>query len=109
MLWGTDSIWYGSPQDQIQAFRSFQISPEYREKYGYPEITPEIRAKVFGLNATKPYKIDLKEVKKRASHDGLTRKRANYAEKADPHFRTFGPKTRREFVNLLKLNGGSRL
>ena len=25
VLWGTDSIWYGSPQDQIQAFRSFEI------------------------------------------------------------------------------------
>ena len=25
VLWGTDSIWYGSPQDQIQAFRTFQI------------------------------------------------------------------------------------
>jgi uncharacterized protein len=23
VLWGTDSIWYGSPQDQIQGFRSF--------------------------------------------------------------------------------------
>ena len=30
VLWGTDSIWYGSPQDQIQAFRTFQISPELR-------------------------------------------------------------------------------
>ena len=26
VLWGTDSIWYGSPQDQIVAFRTFQIS-----------------------------------------------------------------------------------
>ena len=40
VLWGTDSIWYGSPQDQIQAFRTFQISPELRAKHGYPEITP---------------------------------------------------------------------
>ena len=24
----TDSIWYGSPQDQLQAFRTFQIAPE---------------------------------------------------------------------------------
>ena len=32
MLWGTDSIWYGSPQDQIQAFRTFQIAPEFREQ-----------------------------------------------------------------------------
>ena len=57
MLWGTDSIWYGSPQDQIQAFRTFQIAPEFREKYGYPEITPALRAKIFGLNAMKPYGI----------------------------------------------------
>jgi hypothetical protein len=27
VLWGTDSIWYGSPQDQIQAFRRFKIAP----------------------------------------------------------------------------------
>ena len=32
VLWGTDSIWYGSPQDQIQAFRTFQIAPELRER-----------------------------------------------------------------------------
>ena len=30
VLWGTDSIWYGSPQDQIQAFRAFQISDEFQ-------------------------------------------------------------------------------
>ena len=37
VLWGTDSIWYGSPQDQIQAFRTFQIAPELRDKHGYTE------------------------------------------------------------------------
>ena len=26
VLWGTDSIWYGTPQDQIQAFRTFEIT-----------------------------------------------------------------------------------
>jgi len=52
---GHDSIWYGSPQDQIQAFRAFQIAPALREKHGYPEITPQLRAKVFGLNAAKIY------------------------------------------------------
>ena len=64
VLWGTDSIWYGSPQDQIQAFRTFQISPELRAKHGYPEITPALRAKVFGLNATRPYPMSAAEVKK---------------------------------------------
>ncbi len=54
VLWGTDSIWYGSPQDQIQAFRTFQIAPSLREAHGYPELTPALRAKVFGLSAMRP-------------------------------------------------------
>ena len=69
VLWGTDSIWYGSPQDQIQAFRTFQISQQFREKYGYPEITPALRAKIFGLNAAKVYKISPEEIRLRARGD----------------------------------------
>jgi hypothetical protein len=69
VLWGTDSIWYGSPQDQIQAFRTFQISEQLREKHGYPEITPELRAKVFGLNAMKPYRISADEMKRHMAQD----------------------------------------
>ncbi len=37
VLWGTDSIWYGSPQDQIQAFRVFQISGERAAYLERPE------------------------------------------------------------------------
>ena len=36
VLWGTDSIWYGSPQDQIQALRTFEISPELQETLRVP-------------------------------------------------------------------------
>lgn len=51
ILWGTDAIWYGSPQDQIQAFRAFEITPEFQERYGYPALTPERKPKIFGLRA----------------------------------------------------------
>jgi len=108
VLWGTDSIWYGSPQDQIQAFRTFQISQQFREQYGYPEITPALRAKVFGLNATRVYKISPDEIKLRAGGDRVTRERMAYLENPQPHYLTYGPKTRREFLNLLRWNGGSR-
>jgi predicted TIM-barrel fold metal-dependent hydrolase len=108
VLWGTDSIWYGSPQDQIQAFRTFQISPALRAKHGYPEMTAALRAKVFGLNATRPYNISADEVKKRASIDNVARERLAYREHTEPHYLTYGPKTRREFLNLLRWNGGSR-
>ena len=106
VLWGTDSIWYGSPQDQIQAFRAFQIAPDFREKYGYPEITPALRAKVFGLNATRPYGISADEVKLRARRDPIAGERLAYREQPEPHFRTRGPKTRREFLNLLAWSDG---
>jgi hypothetical protein len=108
VLWGTDSIWYGSPQDQIQAFRTFQIAEELRDKYGYLEITPRLRAKVFGLNAMRPYHISIEEMKQRAAHDRIASERLAYRETPNPHFRTHGPKTRREFLNLLAWNGGQR-
>jgi predicted TIM-barrel fold metal-dependent hydrolase len=108
VLWGTDSIWYGSPQDQIQAFRAFQIAPEFRDRFGYPEITPELRAKVFGLNAMRPYGITAEEMKHRARRDAVAAERVAYRERPEPHFRTRGPKTRREFLNLLGWNAGSR-
>ena len=108
VLWGTDSIWYGSPQDQIQAFRAFQIAPEFRDRYGYPEITPQLRAKIFGLNAMRPYAISAEEMKLRARRDAVAGERLAYRERPEPHFQTRGPKTRREFLNLLGWNGGSR-
>lgn len=108
VLWGTDSIWYGSPQDQIQAFRTFQIAPELRSIYGYPEITSAQRAKIFGLNAARVYGISAEEVRKHTRADAIARERHAYHERPQPHYRTYGPKTRREFLNLLRWNGGSR-
>lgn len=101
VLWGTDSIWYGSPQDQIQAFRAFQISADFQEKYNYQPISKEVKAKIFGLNATKPYQISAAEITKFLAKDQITRNKQNYLNNPQPHFKTYGPKTRREFLNLM--------
>jgi predicted TIM-barrel fold metal-dependent hydrolase len=103
VIWGTDSIWYGSPQDQIQAFRTFQIAPELREKHGYATMTPELRQKVFAYNAAKPYNLSIEEMKKKAKIDAVADKRLAY-EQPNPTFRTYGPRTRREFLNLASWN-----
>jgi hypothetical protein len=58
ILWGTDSIWYGSPQSQIEAFRAFEITPEYQERFGYPALTADVKARILGLNAARVYGID---------------------------------------------------
>ena len=100
VLWGTDSIWYGSPQDQIQAFRTFQISPELQERHGYPRMTPALRAKIFGRNALKIYPVDAAALRKHVRTDRVTRAREEYRERPDPAFVSYGPKTAREFLNL---------
>ena len=52
IVWGTDSIWYGSPQDQIEAFRAFEITEAAQEQFGYPALTPEVKRLILG--ATPP-------------------------------------------------------
>ena len=102
VLWGTDSIWYGSPQDQIQAFRTFQISQEFQDRFGYPSITPALRSKVFGLNAAPPYGISENEIRLHTTGDSVAQRKANYLNNPQPNFLTYGPKNRREFLNFLK-------
>ena len=98
VIWGTDSIWYGSPQDQIQAFRAFQISPELQQRHGYPALTPALKRKVFGLNGARVYGLDVATLKPRLKKDPVGKARAEYLPNANPSFQTYGPRTRREFV-----------
>lgn len=58
ILWGTDSIFYGSPQGQIEAFRSFQIPEEMQTRFGYPPLTRGAKAKILGWNAANLYGIE---------------------------------------------------
>jgi hypothetical protein len=57
ILFGSDSVWYGSPQWQIEALWRFQIPEEMRKKYGYPELTEQAKRKILGLNSAKLYGI----------------------------------------------------
>lgn len=101
VLWGTDSIWYGSPQDQIQAFRAFQIAPELRERHGYPELTPALKAKVFGLSAAGLFGLDVADVRRRLRGDRVAQARLEYANDPQPTHLTYGPRTRAQFLRHL--------
>ena len=57
IVFGSDCVWYGSPQWQIDALWRFQIPEEMREEYGYPELTDTAKRKILGLNSAKLYGI----------------------------------------------------
>jgi predicted TIM-barrel fold metal-dependent hydrolase len=104
ILWGTDAIWYGSPQDQIQAFRAFEISPELQERHGYPALTPEIKRKIFGLNAARVYGIDVAEVRRAQAFDPVSRARSEYQNDPSPTFSTYGPRTEAELRAVQRID-----
>ncbi len=57
ILWGTDSVWYGSPQPLIDAFRAFTIPPSYQERFGYPPLTDDVKNAILGGNARRVYPV----------------------------------------------------
>ncbi len=107
ILWGTDSIWYGSPQDQIQAFRAFQISAEFQQRHGYPALTPAIKRKIFGLNAARVYGLDPAALRPRLARDRVHKSKLDYLNDPRPSFATYGPRNRREFFAWRALADGS--
>lgn len=60
VLWGTDSIWWGSPQWQIEAFRRLRMPEDFIKKFGFKPLTDRVKEKIFGLNSAKVYGIDVK-------------------------------------------------
>ena len=58
IVFGSDSVWYGSPQWQIDAMWRFQIPEDLRRRYGYPELTQDAKRKILGLNSAKLYGIN---------------------------------------------------
>jgi predicted TIM-barrel fold metal-dependent hydrolase len=99
VMWGTDCTWAGSPQDQIQCFRAFQISEALQERYGYPALTPQLKAKILGLNAARVYGIEP------PADDATARRRRDYRAEADPSFVTHGPKTPAELAAMRAAEG----
>jgi hypothetical protein len=73
ICWGTDSLWYGSPQPEIIAIRRFEFTERGKEFYGLPHgmegdredptrraPSPErtIRNGILGYNAAEAYNFD---------------------------------------------------
>jgi len=63
VFWGSDSVWYGSPQWQIEALRRLEIPEDMQKKHGFAALGPadgSIKSAIFGYNAARFYKLDLR-------------------------------------------------
>jgi predicted TIM-barrel fold metal-dependent hydrolase len=58
VLWGTDSIWWGSPQWQIEAFRRLEMPDQLMKRFGWKPLTDDVKRRIFGLNAASVYRVD---------------------------------------------------
>ena len=65
IVFGSDSVWYGAPQWQIEALWRFQIPETFpdsggggtRRQFGYPQLTETAKRKILGLNNARLYGI----------------------------------------------------
>ena len=110
VLWGTDAIWYGSPQPQIMAMRTFAISNEYQDRFGYPALTAARKAKIFGLNAANLFGVDVGAVRCTLASDPLQSGQAQAAAmRADGALASAwlprGPTSRRDMLRWLAAEG----
>jgi uncharacterized protein len=106
VMWGTDAVWYGSPQPQIMAFRAFQITPEFQERFHYPALTDAVKRKVFGLNAARLFEVDPEATRCALASDPLVPARAEAQDLQNAGilpsaWRPNGPTTRREMLRWL--------
>jgi predicted TIM-barrel fold metal-dependent hydrolase len=106
VLWGTDSVLTGSPQEQLVAFRAFQIPESLQAQHGYPALTPEVKRKILGLNAAAVYGVDVAATRCKIDADSLAQ--LKMARRDDPRAvpipreKSYGPRTRREYLAFLK-------
>jgi uncharacterized protein len=63
VLWGTDSVWYGSPQWQIEAMRRLEIPEDMQKKHGFAALggpDSAVKQMIFGGNAARLYRLRLR-------------------------------------------------
>jgi len=91
VLWGTDSIWYGTPQWQIEAFRRFEIPQALIDANRYKPLTRPVKEQIFGLNAARLFNVDVKAKRNEIPRDYLTRMKMTYLDEgAAPSHRFYG-------------------
>jgi predicted TIM-barrel fold metal-dependent hydrolase len=78
VVWGTDAIWTGSPQWQIEALRRLEIPEDMQRKYGLKPLGPAdgpVKTAIIGETNARLYKYDRRAA---LATDGIARLKAEY-------------------------------
>jgi predicted TIM-barrel fold metal-dependent hydrolase len=105
LVWGSECVWFGCPQNQIEAFKAFRISEEFREKYGYPELTDAVRRKVFGLTGAKLYRVDPELCRYQVTRDILASRKQLLDDRWGARRHAYNPpviRTRAQYIKLYR-------
>lgn len=82
VLWGTDSVWYGSPQWQIEALRRIEIPHEMQQTHGFAALGAAdgpVKTAILGGNATRLFKLEAEAAADAPwQRDHLSQVRAEY-------------------------------
>ena len=101
ILWGTDSIWWGSPQWLIDAFKTLEIPPAMQEEFGYPALTTTVKKRILGLNAARLYRVQRTRRRCSVPADALEQLQEDQGGlRAERSLRAYGAQTRREFLSI---------
>jgi len=93
VCWGTDAVWTGSPQWQIEGLRRLEIPEEMRKKHGFAALGPAdgaVKTAIFGDNNARLYGLSRAEADAVAG-DRFAAIKADYlAAGADPSNQRYG-------------------
>jgi hypothetical protein len=81
VLWGTDSLWFGSPQWQIEAFRRMEIPEDMQRKYAFAPLGPAdgpIKRAILGENGARVYGVSKPHADAHWQQDALASRRVAY-------------------------------
>ena len=80
IVWGTDAVWTGAPQWQIEGLRRLEIPEDMRKKYGFKRLGPAdgpIKTAIFGDNSARLYELDRKHAEL-VNHDRFASMKTDY-------------------------------
>ena len=81
VVWGTDSLWYGSPQWQIEALRRLEIPQDMQKQHGFRPLGAAdglVKSAILGYNSARLYNLDIRAAMKEFENDSFAQLKKQY-------------------------------